>query len=301
MNVAAKGILAGANSRHFDVAPGASLRLNNAVLAFGNVAGQGGSIFNRGTPHHRERFYFSRKYCHAGWWSDIQWRGCGDERGSDYFRGQHTASAESAGAIGMYSGATGTINNSTFNNNQAAFFGGAIDVNGSTLVVKNSTFSNNRARKNGGALGQGGGISNFGTTTLHNTLVVGNFVNTGTTLEDVTGVNLQAASSNNLIGTVAAAGGLANGTNGNIVGNDHEQQQAERPRIDYLANQVVQPFSGSTFALISNSPATDKGNNAQAAGTVDRRGASRIQNATDPDLVNIVDIGSFEVPRGNDG
>ncbi len=49
IDVAGKGIAAGPNSRHFDIAPGASLRLNRPVLGFGNVAGQGGSIFNRGT------------------------------------------------------------------------------------------------------------------------------------------------------------------------------------------------------------------------------------------------------------
>ncbi len=90
---------------------------------------------------------------------------------------------------------------------------------------------------------------------------------------------------------------MVHGANGNIVGNDHDNNSATA-RIDYLANQVVEPFSGNTFALITNSPATDKGSNAQAVGTLDRRGADRIQNATDPDLFNIVDIGSYEVPRG---
>lgn len=72
-------------------------------------------------------------------------------------------SAEFGGAI--YNGGTLEVTNSTFSGN-AAEYGGGIDNLG-MLEVTNSTFSGNFAIINGG----GGGISNFGTGTLKNTIV----------------------------------------------------------------------------------------------------------------------------------
>src|SRR5206468_4182905 len=106
--------------------------------------------------------------------------------------------------------------------------------------------------------GSGGGIALLvapfgGDVTLYNTIVAGNTrKQVGIAPDDIDGVldgklaAGQTPSSNNLIGT-GGSGGLANGTNGNLVG---------------VADPKLGPLAGNggstlTMALLAGSPAID--------------------------------------------
>jgi predicted outer membrane repeat protein len=87
-------------------------------------------------------------------------------------------SAEFGG--GIYNGGTLEVTNSTFSANGAEY-GGGIDNLG-MLEVTNGTFSGNFALINGG----GGGISNFGTGTLKNTIVANSLYSGGNCSDPMT-------------------------------------------------------------------------------------------------------------------
>ncbi len=195
-----------------------------------------------------------------------------------------------------------TVANCTIENNITTTFGGGILSTG-PLTLSNCTISNNKAGTNGGGVNanSGGTITNCtiafniantaGATSggsglnasslmlLNNTIVVGN------TQPDNSAHDLSSAfapaSSNNLIGDAATAGGFVNGVNGNIVG-------VADAKLGAIASNGGPT---QTFALLVGSPAIDKGNNAAAAGlTSDQRGSPfvRIFGGT-------IDIGAFEL------
>lgn len=202
-------------------------------------------------------------------------------------------SGNQGGAIKILSG-TVAITNTTFSDNSATGAGGGIAVVAGDVIIRNSTFTDNR--------GNGGGIfANNATTTLHNTIVAGNFQGDGTTVNDVGGT-FEAASSSNLIGDAATAGGLIHGTNGNIVGNAGSGTITTSTVLD--ASLTDNGGSTQTHALTTDSPAIDAGNNALAlnadgnALTTDQRGSgfSRVLDG-DIDGTATVDIGAFEVPK----
>jgi hypothetical protein len=172
--------------------------------------------------------------------------------------------------------------NSTIVGNTAPSAGGIyVDSETGSTTVTNCTITGNRETGSGG-----GGIHAFGPTTLYNTIVCGNFggASPSTTPNDIAGSVETSASCNNLIGS-GGSGGLANGSNGNLVG-------------------IMSPGLGTvgdnggptqTIPLLAGSPAIDAGNNAKALDasgqplTTDQRGPGfpRIQGAR-------VDIGAFE-------
>jgi len=122
--------------RVFSVSSGRELTLKNLTVADGN-AGSGGGISNGGTLK---------------------------VLGSTF--SQNTAN----NGGGIYNNGTLTVTNSTFSGNSAQTLGGGIFNNtGAQLTVTNSTFFSNTH----GAPERGGGISNGGTATLKNTIVVG--------------------------------------------------------------------------------------------------------------------------------
>jgi hypothetical protein len=190
------------------------------------------------------------------------------------------------GAICIYYNSTATINNSTFSGNIADDSGGAIHNIG-TLNVTNSTFTNNIADNdvsNNTTYDAGGAIfQNSGTATLKNTLIAGNSdLSTNIKNPDLAG------------GTWTDGGGNLIGDNtgvattfpaGPLVGTASAPLD---PKLGPLQDNGGLSF---THALLSGSPAIDKGNNANATGlTYDQRGTGfpRIVNTT-------VDIGAFEV------
>ncbi len=216
-----------------------------------------------------------------------------------------------AGGLNVHGGVT--LINCLVTNNSTMVGGGGIDVEGGGLIAINTTISGNTSGQGGGGIRQanngvtrlvnvtvknnrsdsnntggepGGGIDNsFGTVTLANTIVAGNFRggDPSKTADDITGA-MAANSSFNLIGT-GGSGGLTNGTNNNQVG-------VANPGLGTLANNGGPT---QTHALLPGSPAINAGSNALAidqnfnAVTTDQRGVgfSRIVNAT-------VDIGAFE-------
>lgn len=180
---------------------------------------------------------------------------------------------------------TVTIINSTISGNSANQDGGGIYNNG-TLNVDNSTIADNRADSDGTGDGTGGGIRNGGTAILTNTIVADNVhgADTDETADDIAGTaNVDTTnSSHNLIGDADTAGGLTNGTNGNIVGAD--------PLLGDLADNGGPTF---THALLEGSPAIDAGDNTGAPDT-DQRGFDRVVDGDD-DGTATIDIGAFEV------
>ncbi len=125
------------------------------------------------------------------------------------------------GAGGLYnSGAEAQVINTTITGNSSAQSGGGIYMhNNGKMTLTNVTVTNNRSNSDNTGNENGGGVNNdFGTLTLNNTIVAGNFRggSPSTTADDVGGT-VDPASSNNLIG-VGGAGGLVNGVNNNLVG-----------------------------------------------------------------------------------
>ena len=149
------------------------------------------------------------------------------------------------------------------------------------MTLTNVTISGNSAVKGGG------GIANGGTATLNNSLLASNSGG------DIDFANVSG--DNNLVDDAANAGGLTNGTNGNIVG--------VNPLLAAPGN-----YGGptQTMPLLPGSPAIDAGDTALAVDaegnplTTDQRGMPRVVGSA-------VDIGAFEssgftlaVVAGND-
>jgi fibronectin-binding autotransporter adhesin len=196
--------------------------------------------------------------------------------------------ANNTGASGGGISSTGslTIVNSTIVGNTATSNGGGGFFDGGTVTVVNSTITDNVVP---GGSSAGAGLSlNGGTDILNNTIVALNtdvFPN-GTTADDIAGTPLATSSGFNLIGT-GGAGGLVNGTNGNLV-------NVANPRLGLLANNGGPT---ATVALLLGSPAIDAGSNALAVDpntgvplAFDQRGSGF------PRIVNsFVDIGAYEL------
>ena len=172
--------------------------------------------------------------------------------------------------------------NSTIAGNTADSAGGIyVDAETGSTTLTNCTVTGNRETKDGG-----GGIHAFGPTTLYNTIVCGNSGGAApsTTPNDIAGSVDTSTSYNNLVGT-GGSGGLANGSNGNLVG-------ILNPGLGTLSDNGGPT---ETIPLLAGSPAIDAGDNAKALDasgqplTTDQRGPGfpRIQGAR-------VDIGAFE-------
>jgi hypothetical protein len=211
----------------------------------------------------------------------------------------------SAGGVGNSADQSGTatvaINNSTLSGNVtcdqpdcAAGMRNSAVNSGSTAiaVITNSTIFGNSPSGSSSV----GGVRNApvlgGTATvvLRNTIVAGNFHNSGASASDISGV-IDSSSSFNLIGT-GGAGGLINGTNNNQVG-------VINAGLGALANNGGPTMS---HALLPGSPAINAGSNANLPADIldldgdrnttepvpfDQRGLARVTNTN-------VDIGAFE-------
>jgi hypothetical protein len=216
---------------------------------------------------------------------------------------------------GINNGSTLNLTGSTVSGNTASFNGGGI-FNGSegTTTLTNSTVSGNTATNDGGGIFNdqsfvtitlnltsvtvtqnkstnascttcAGGISNSDTANLKNTIVAGNTVANTSSSPDFGG-GVAAGSSFNLIGNGKGTFNISNGTNSNQVGVD--------PKLGALANNGG---ATQTHALLTGSPAIDKGTSSGSSNT-DQRGMMRpvdnpsIAPATGGDNA---DIGAFEV------
>ncbi|HEX8999218.1 MAG TPA: putative Ig domain-containing protein, partial [Blastocatellia bacterium] len=231
-----------------------------------------------------------------------------------------SANGNAAGFWNRYG--TGTIIGCTISGNRSSVTGGITNEGDMTII--NSTISGNRADISGGFSGNGGGIINQGPALrLYNCTITGNVGSVGggiqtqgdfhivmkncivagntSTFGGSTPYDLEktgndgfndpvlGASTHNLIGSVTKSGGLTNGVNGNIVGNNGSGTIP----IANVLNPSLANNGGPTLthAPASNSPALDKGSNAAIPSGVtnDQRGDGfpRIINTT-------VDIGAIE-------
>jgi hypothetical protein len=176
---------------------------------------------------------------------------------------------------GLSNYGTANLTNVTISGNNATGNGGGLfNFANSTLTLTNCTVSANTGA-------QGGGLFNNGTTTLTNSIVAGNTNGSNAASDIGVGTNVSPSSSNNMIGT-GGAGGLTNGTNGNIVA----PANLGLAKLDYYGGPT------QTIALTPNSAAIG-GVPAGAAGTpaTDQRGFARNTAAK-------TDIGAFQTPNG---
>ncbi len=194
-------------------------------------------------------------------------------------------SISSAGGIDAIGTGTLLVANCTISQNSANGYAGGIYNANDTLTVTNSTITGNLADADNDGIGTGGGIYNsgLGTFDLISTVVAGNFVSGKTTASDISG--LIDTASNNLIGDAGTSGGIVNGQNGNIVGNDGQGTID----ITTVLDPVLRDNGGPTLthALVPGSPAINAGSNPLGLAT-DQRGFSRLAGS-------FPDIGAYEV------
>jgi fibronectin-binding autotransporter adhesin len=205
---------------------------------------------------------------------------------------------------GIESDSAAVLSGTTLSGNSASFGGGVGNMG--TLTVTNSTLSGNSATTQGGGLfnqgaltlvnatiaynnvadgGTGGGLDALaGTTILYNTIVALDTVGSGPTqaADDIDGT-VSAASANNLVDDTNTSGGLASGTNGNLVG-----------VLPGLAPSLTNNGGPTlTIALQAGSPAIDGGSSLLAGvPTIDERGALR--GPAGLNAGSAVDIGAYE-------
>lgn len=195
----------------------------------------------------------------------------------------NTAGPYGAGGI-LHQGVQMTISNCTFSGNSSATVAGGINCLGPATIV-NSTIVGNTANSVGGGIRtddvvtftnctiagnrgdadgndpgpRGGGIITYGPgpVTLRNTIVAGNLRGTGTIADDLWANNIEINGVNNLVGDAGSAGGLVNGTNGNIVG---VAGVGVRP-INTILSMVLNNNGGPTrtLALVAGSVAIGAG------------------------------------------
>ena len=201
---------------------------------------------------------------------------------------------------GIYAGPSpGVVEiiNSTISGNSAALTGGGISSNfAANTTIRNSTFTGNRSDSVGNGDGAGGGIDINGGSelTLHNSIVAGNFNGaTGNDSPDDVAGAFQVASSHNLIGDAATSGGLADGTDGNIVGNNGSGTRV----INTVLNTTLVLNGGTTatHALVTGSPAINNGDDAQA---IDENDVALVNDQRGNGFTRVldaaVDIGAVE-------
>jgi hypothetical protein len=288
---------------------GAALNLRNCTLMH-NVAASGGGVFNsNGTViisncavrHNRAK-------------DDVFGTGGGiDNDGTSAVLNAisctvvDNAAARGDGGIGNYGGSA-TVSNSTLSNNTGdglgnsgsatlsnctiqANRGGGI-INGApeaTASVLNCTVSGNR-----GSLDRGG-IANYGSLVLGNTIIAHSRRHGGDCFNDPDGFTSVTDLGHNLIDDPVANCGLTNGSNGDIVGVDagllRLANNGSSTKTMALCTGAGMPRSSCRTA----SPAVNAGDNSICQGpfvnNVDERGHLRV-TATD----TVCDIGAYEAP-----
>lgn len=184
---------------------------------------------------------------------------------------------------GVYSQSTATLHNSTLSDNLADYGGGLYQVRG-TAVINNSTLTENRAITSGGGISSNGYEYDYASTTLANTIVVGNILNVTTTADDISLFNDTTDSFNssgyNLIGAV--------GANVTAFPSTGDQTGVTTAKLGSLADNGGGTF---THALLPGSPAIDAGNRTSCL-AADQRGMARHDGNGDGTVT--CDVGAYE-------
>jgi hypothetical protein len=187
--------------------------------------------------------------------------------------GNHAVTGDGGGL----NSATATLTNSTISGNFAALTGGGFRA--VVLSLNSATVTDNHAHTGGGIF-----LVSGGTSSVHNSIIAGNFVDLAGTGPDLSGAFTSAG--HNLIGIGAGSIGFVNGVNGDIVGTPDNPID---PKLGPLANNGGPT---RTHALLPGSPAIDHGDNSDAP-TTDQRGQARIKDG-DGNGSRVIDIGAFE-------
>ncbi|MBN83318.1 MAG: hypothetical protein CMJ70_24560, partial [Planctomycetaceae bacterium] len=208
-----------------------------------------------------------------------------------------------------------TIYNSTISGNSSSLDGGGlVNISLGNAAAYNTTFSNNSASRDGGAIHNeaaislvnttvtantvdnvGGGVSTSGVTTVQNTLIAENIALMD--FPDVSGTFNSLG--NNLVGNNSGASvsfpastvsGQPN-VNGDFVG---DPANVLDPEVD--PNLSDNGGATQTHVLLINSVAIDGGDNAGFPSEIasEQRGAPRILDGPDLDIVPTIDIGAVE-------
>ncbi|MFC1959249.1 choice-of-anchor Q domain-containing protein [Chloroflexota bacterium] len=260
--------------RHFTVASGATLNIENVTLT-GGSAGYGGAISNIGDD--------------VGGTTTVTVT-------NSTFSGNR---AGYGGAIDNVDGiggtATVTVTNSTFSGNSAGVAGGAIsnadDIGGTaTVTVTNSTFSGNSAGVAGGAIDNAGGIGGTATVTVTNSTFSGNnSADYGGAISNIGNIGVTATVTNSIFNGGDCSSAIGDG-GGNI-----KLAIATACRGDVFPDLLLGPLQDNggptwTHALLPGSPALDMTTCADPVLT-DQRGIAR------PLAADECDSGAYEARK----
>ncbi len=234
--------------------------------------------------------------------------------------GNSTTGSNSRGG-GIASTGTLNITNSTISGNTSVLSGGGIANSGGTVNITNSTISGNTVTG-----GDGAGINNAGTLNVTNSTITGNSASGGnggnrggginnaigtvTIKSSIIALNSAVTSGPDLNGNFVSAGfnliGKRDGSTGFIQLATDQTGTIASPLDPKLNSQGLQ-FNGGptrTRALLSNSPAIDKGTSAGLTGnlTTDQRGAGFARTLDYPAILNPAgsdgtDVGAFELRK----
>jgi predicted outer membrane repeat protein len=281
---------------------GAKLKLVNDYFE-GNVASdKGGAIFSQGQAQLN---------------SDNTWLGttffnnrAGD--GGAFFSGyngkllienttfiSNSATTGNAGAVTSYRGNI-TIRQSTFNQNKALNgWGGAVNLAGNDTfgspLVENSTFFENAA-KYGGAIGSDGFdmyMTVTNSTLYSNSALIAGAAIGLTPTNQISVVNSIIANSptgGNCSGTIFNLGNNIDSAATCGFGSTNNSLSNTDPKLDSLK---ANGGATKTLALLTGSPAIEKGNNAKCP-SIDQRGYTRVSVVGGANVGANCDVGAFE-------
>ena len=239
--------------------------LANVTFSGNSASGGGGGMRNEASSPTLENVTFSGNSALGG--------GGMNNDGSSPTLTDVTFSGNSAfgDGGGMYDfDSSPELSNVTFSGNVAINRGGGMLNYESNPPLTNVTFSDNSANTEGGGM-----FNTIDSSPMLTNVIIANSSSGGDCVNDGTST-LGAASSHNQIEDGANACGLADGVDGNIIGQD--------PMLGPLADNGG---ATQTHALLSGSPAIDAGTNSNCPAS-DQRGVARPQGPA-------CDIGAYEI------
>ncbi len=272
--------------RVFEVFAGASVTLSKLKISGGNpgTADGGGLLVDSGGTLLLDRVTLTgNKAVNGGGISNL-----GSAPGLAIQNSTISANKATMSGGGLYNQGSLVLTGSTISGNHGDDGAGINNAEGATATLINDTFGSNLST------GNGGGFNNSGTAVLYNVTLNGNKAQVGTALyADTNGIGL----ANTLIAGVTSSKNCGFGPAGFLtsLGNNLENgtmcRGLSNPPDLVGVNPKLGPLKNNggptlTFALLSGSPAINKGNNSLCPLT-DQRGAPRPVGGT-------CDIGAYE-------